>query len=87
MAKCFKVGDRVFATRNSTWGLKPMRVIKVHSTGASCKHPAFTSGGWFGNSELMLVTKARQKKLENVEELVAEARVKGEALFGTWHGC
>jgi len=51
----FKVGDTVWAIKNSEWGTKPMKIVDIYKDSVMyrCKHPLYDIGA-FGESELSL---------------------------------
>ena len=79
--KSFKVGDRVFATRNRCWGTQEMKVTKVIREGCNCLHPGSLGEGHFLNYEIEHVTKKRRQALERWLDLLSVARKLEEALF------
>lgn len=64
--KAFKLGDRIFTTKNSAWGLLPMTIIKVFNDGVNAEHKEFTSNGWFSMNEIEPWTKQRQIKVDKL---------------------
>lgn len=59
-----KVGDMVYATKNSQWGTEPMKVIKIHHANwVSCQHPTLSMGA-FTLAALAHVTPERKLALK-----------------------
>lgn len=89
----FKLDDKVFATKNSFWGLEPMKVVMIHSFGMfTVKHPKHGDGGFFP-CELELASDTRvkllallQKAEENAEETAKLAKQQVETLKKTIFG-
>jgi uncharacterized protein YodC (DUF2158 family) len=51
--KTFKIGDKVYTTKNSSWGMSPMMVVGLFESGCvRCKNPDFSGVGAFRASEL-----------------------------------
>lgn len=67
--KNYKVRDKIFATKNSAWGLKPMIVIKLYDNGITATHEDFTSNGYFSEVEVEHFTKQRQIKINKLIRL------------------
>jgi hypothetical protein len=79
----FKPGDEVYATKNSVWGDKPMKVIRIHhDSTVSTKHPSFGTG-WFyaknlthSSSKLAKRNLKLRKEIEFLEKKVKSLRKK-----------
>ena len=73
--KPFKVGDTVYSTKNSVWGMHPMKVVRVDVVHNGCSCSVNSLGvGYFTNNELTHPTKTRIKKLDAIHK--AERKVK-----------
>lgn len=78
----YKVGDKVFASKNSEWGLEPMRITRNDEFSVLCKHPNFIGTGYFRKDEVEPFSDVRQKKLKKIISLKEKVRLEKEKLFG-----
>lgn len=81
----FKVGSKVYAMKNCSWGLEPMtvRIVNRAAETVSCEHPSF-GFGTFCASKLKLASKVsptRKKKLRALKKSQDFAHKELEKLF------
>ena len=77
----FKVGDMVYTHGNSSWGMKPMKVISVGHEGIGCEHPDSPGVCWFYASECQLVTPGRKLALAELQAKMDEVNRLKKSLF------
>ena len=79
--KDIKVGESVYSSNNSAWGLSPMIVKAVHhSDYIQCKHPIFGVGG-FTAKELIPATDTRKSQLNEINVLQSQLNQLKNSLF------
>ena len=62
----FKLNQLVYATRNSAWGMEPMKVVRAFDDYVRCSHPDFLGEGLFDVNEVEPVTPERTRKLKKL---------------------
>ena len=85
--KPIKEGDKIYAVNNSAWGMVPMKVKRVANAAAvTCKHPDFSSDGWFSLKAVERCTPERAAKLRELSKLIKQVDSMKKDLFGLDRG-
>lgn len=84
--KKFKKGDKVWAFRNASWGLKPMVItnnIKKYDVYITCKHPKFGIGGFLVSDLKLDKNIGKHRELcKQLEQLRKKASRLEKRIFG-----
>ena len=82
----FKIDDKVYATKNISWGMKPMKVMAIKTwesegeVNITIDHPQFGVGS-FNQDDLEKVTKSRTLRIQSLLKKKKELEKELNKLF------